>query len=368
MTFDCILVGSHLRFDGVWQRPQQIITRLARRVPVLFIEEPFAASADADQPSRAAAGEPLPAAAAIDESVAAGLWVMRPHRRSLGGALIDARTIAAARGWAGARRPLIWLYTPMMNALAEAFPTAPVVYDCMDDLAAFAFAPPAMREREASLLAGADLIFAGGRSLYEKRRSLGPRVRLYPSGVEFDHFAAARSLPPHPLFANLPHPICGYIGAVDERIDFAAIEAVADAGAQVALIGPVVKIDPRDLPRRTDIHFTGQLPYAELPALLAGLDVALMPFALNAATASISPTKTPEYLAAGKPVVSTPVADVVADYGDVVTIAAGPDAFAQAAMAAAVPDLARVARGSERARNAGWDALVTRMWNDISTE
>jgi glycosyltransferase involved in cell wall biosynthesis len=371
MTFDCILVGSHLRFDGVWQRPQQIVTRLARRVPVLFVEEPFAAAADADEPFGvpAGAGGPVAAAAAAGKPERlAGLSVLRPRRRAPDDQRIDGRTVAAAQAWVGARRPLIWLYTPMMNALAEAFPAAPVVYDCMDDLAAFAFAPPAMGEREAALLAGADLIFAGGRSLYEKRRALGPQVRLYPSGVEFDHFAAARSLPPHALFANLPHPICGYVGAIDERIDFEAIDALANAGAQVALIGPVVKIDPRALPRRTNVHFTGQQPYAELPALLAGIDVALMPFALNAATASISPTKTPEYLAAGKPVVSTPISDVVADYGDVVTIAAEPAAFAQAAIAAAAPDPVRIARGSERARNAGWDALVTRMWNDISTE
>jgi UDP-galactopyranose mutase len=225
-----------------------------------------------------------------------------------------------------------------------------------------------MRERERALCARANLIFAGGRSLYESRRALGAKVRLYPSGVEFEHFAAARELAPHPLLANVPHPICGYAGAIDERIDFAAVEAVADAGAQVAMIGPVVKIDPRDLPRRTDVHFTGQLPYAELPALLAGIDVALMPFALNEATRSISPTKTPEYLAAGKPVVSTPVADVVAGYGEVVRIAEGPAAFAREAVAALEPDPARVARGTELARNAGWDALVTRMWNDIETE
>jgi UDP-galactopyranose mutase len=351
MTFDCIVVGSHLRFDGVWQRPQHIVTRLGRRVPLLFIEEPIAAVADGDEPA-----------------AESGLTVLRPRRRAPGAERIDARTIAAARAWAGTRRPLIWLYTPMMAALADAFPQAPVVYDCMDDLAAFAFAPPEMRERERTLTERADLIFAGGRSLFEKRRGFGPKVRLYPSGVEFEHFASARALPPHPLLANLPHPICAYAGAIDERIDFSALAAVADAGAQVVLIGPVVKIDPRELPRRTNVHFTGQLPYADLPALLAGVDVALMPFALNEATVSISPTKTPEYLAAGKPVVSTPVADVVADYGDVVTIAREPAEFARAAGQAVEPDPARIARGSERARNASWDALVTRMWNDIETE
>ncbi len=352
MTFDCIVAGSHLRFDGLWQRPQHIVTRLGRRVPLLFVEEPIAAGTDAT--------DATPEAGGID--------VLRPRRRASGEARIDAATVDAVRTWVGARRPLIWLYTPMMTELADAFGDAPVVYDCMDDLAAFAFAPPAMRAREQALLARANLVFAGGRSLYAKRAGLGPKVRLFPSGVEFEHFAAARELPPHPLFANLPHPICGYIGAIDERLDYAALAALAEREAQVALIGPVVKVDPRILPRRTNVHFTGQLPYAELPSLLAGIDVALLPFARNEATASISPTKTPEYLAAGKPVVGTPIADVLADYGDLVTIAEEPEAFADACLAAAVPDPARIARGSERARNAGWDALVTRMWNDIEKE
>lgn len=351
MTFDCIVVGSHLRFDGVYQRPQHIVTRLGAHVPVLFVEEPFVAGDDRNE-----------------IRAVGGVSVLRPKRRIPCDPPIDRSTIEAVAAWVDGRRPLVWLYTPMMLELAEAFAAAPLVFDCMDELSAFAFAPPALLEREAALLERADAIFTGGRSLFERRRALGERVKLYPSGVEFEHFASARSIGPHPLLAALTKPICGYVGVVDERIDLASLEALAERDCNVVLVGPIVKIDPAVLPRRTNVHFTGQLPYALLPTILAGFDVALMPFARNAATANISPTKTPEYLAAGLPVVSTPIADVVASYGDVVTIAADPAAFADAALAAAVPDPARIAAGSARARAVGWDAIVARMWADLRRE
>jgi UDP-galactopyranose mutase len=254
----------------------------------------------------------------------------------------------------------------MMLPLADAFTGAPLVYDCMDELAAFAFAPPQLRERERALLERAELVFTGGRSLYERRRRLGEKVKLFPSGVEFEHFASARSLPPHPLFAHLAAPVWGYFGAIDERIDLDILEALAGLGGNLVLIGPVVKISPAVLPRRANVHFTGLTDYALLPAMLAGFDVAIMPFARNEATANISPTKTPEYLAGGKPVVSTPIPDVVADYGDVVTIAQTPDAFARACRGALPPDPRRVALGIERARSAGWEAIVAAMWSDLA--
>ena len=351
MTFDCIVVGSHLRFDGVYQRPQHIVTRLGRHVPVLFLEEPFPAGVDRSE---------------IRET--GGVTVLRPKRRTPGDPPVDLATIVAVTAWVDGRKPLIWLYTPMMLELADAFAGSPLVFDCMDELSAFAFAPAALLEREAALLERADAIFTGGRSLFERRRVLGERVKLYSSGVEFEHFASARTLEPHPLLAALPAPVCGYVGVVDERIEIACIEALADRACSVVLVGPIVKIDPVVLPRRTNVHFTGQLSYAILPEILAGLDVALMPFARNAATANISPTKTPEYLAAGLPVVSTPIADVVASYGDVVTIAADPEAFADAALAAAVPSRERIAAGSARAREVGWDTIVARMWADLRRE
>lgn len=350
MEVDCLVVGSHLRFDGVWQRPQQIVTRLGTRVPVLFVEEPFVADAERD--------ETVPAAG--------GVTVLRPRRAAYAHG-VDERTVAHVRSWIGGRRALVWLYTPMMFALADAAPDASVVYDCMDELSAFAFAPPELAERERELVARAALVFCGGPSLYEARRGLGAKARFAPSGVEFEHFA--RSVPPHPLHANLPKPVFGYAGVIDERIDAGALEALAREDAQVVLVGPFAKIDPASLPRRPNVHFTGRMAYADLPALLAGFDVAIMPFARNAATRFISPTKTPEYLAAGLPVVSTPVADVATRYGAFVTIAEGPDAFARACVAAAAnPDPERRARGVERARAEGWDALVTRMWNDVERE
>jgi glycosyltransferase involved in cell wall biosynthesis len=346
---ECLVVGSHLRFDGVWQRPQQIVTRLAERVPVLFVEEPFPSRSDDDRVTAEAGVEvlrPLRAAHAFDH---------------------DARTLARVRDWVGGRRAAVWLYTPMMLSLADALPDATVVYDCMDELAAFDFAPPAMRAREAALTARAALVFCGGTSLYDARRDLGAKAVLAPSGVEFEHFARAADA--HPLFAHLAHPIFGYVGVVDERIDVASIEALARRDAQVALIGPLAKIDPATLPRRANVHFTGRMAYDDLPALLAGIDVAIMPFAANAATRFISPTKTPEYLAAGKPVVSTPIVDVVRAYGDIVTVADGAEAFADACVAVSERrDADRVARGIERARAVGWDEIVRGMWNRLESE
>ncbi len=373
MSVEALIVGSHLRFDGVWQRPQQLLSRLAARVPVLFIEEPFASGEDRDltferegitvlRPFRRVS---VTAGVAVRGAVTGTADANRPGGASGTAARIDAATIASAQAWLGARKPAVWLYTPMMLELADAFPGAPLVFDCMDDLASFDFAPPGMRERERDLLARAGLIFAGGRSLYEKRRDAGTRVKLYPSGVEFAHFAGARERAPHPLLSALDGPVFGYIGVIDERIDLEIVRALAARDCHTVYVGPIVKLDPALLPRAPNVHFTGQVPYATLPAFLAGFDVALLPFARNAATANISPTKTPEYLAAGVPVVSTPIADVAADWGDVVEIAATPEAFADACFAALRRDVAGRERGIERARSVAWENIADAMWRDL---
>ena len=348
MEFQCIVVASHLRYDGVRQRPQHIVSRLARRIPVLFVEEPFAAPSDENE------------SGAYD-----GLTVLRPRRRAPNG--VDESMQRSVAAWIDDRRALFWMYSPMMASLADVLPGAPLVYDCMDDLAAFAFAPSAMRDREAALLARADVVFAGGRSLYDARRALAANVRLEPSGVEFERFAPASPIEIHPLFTHLARPLCAYVGVIDERIDLAIVERVADRVPSLALVGPVVKIEPHVLPRRPNVHCTGQMPYADLPSILAGADVAIMPFARNAATERISPTKTLEYLAAGKPVVSTPIADVVADFADVVTFAERPDAFADACLEIAA-NAPRAERGVARARDHSWDAIVERMWAALERE
>ncbi len=214
------------------------------------------------------------------------------------------RTLLADRD---VREYALWFYTPMAVPLARSLDPVAVVYDCMDELAAFALAPSELRELEDELFARADLVFTGGPSLYEVKRKRHRDVHLFPSSVDTSHFARAREPQPDPPDqADLPHPRLGFFGVIDERMDLELLERVAALRPewQLVLVGPVTKIDPASLPRRPNIHYLGQKDYADLPAYLAGWDVALLPFARNESTRFISPTKTPEYLAAGKPVVS----------------------------------------------------------------
>jgi UDP-galactopyranose mutase len=313
------------------------------------VEAPFGASGDRDE--RLGGG---------------ALQVIRPLReRGWGEPFVDAQTIATVRGIVGEARCGVWLYTPMMSELIDAFAAAPVVDDVMDELAEFDFAPPGMAARERELLERADVVFTGGPTLFEHRKGYGAKVHCHPSGVEFERFAA--DVAPHPLVAGLGGPSFLYVGVIDERLDYEILAALADAfpHGNVVLAGPIVKVDPERLVQRPNVHYTGRLPYAVLPSLLAAADVALMPFALNRATAAISPTKTLEYFAAGIPVVSTPIHDVVQLYGDVVYVAAGPQAFVAAVREALSAPAERIERGIAVARAHAWDAIVERMWAEI---
>ena len=318
-----LLCFSHLRWNFVFQRPQQLMTRLAAHYRIWFWEEPIVGGDDVawldEQP---AAGGPA----------GAGMRVMVPH---LPAGLDDAaredalagllRTALAAEGTVAVR----WYYTPMMLPFSRGVAADCTVYDCMDELSAFRFAPPALLALEEELLAASDLVFTGGYSLYEAKRGRHPDVRPFPSSVDVAHFARARSARP-----GRAAPRLGFYGVIDERMDLDLLAHVAAARPDwtIEVVGPVVKIDPADLPQLPNLYFSGPRSYDELPAVLAGWDVALMPFALNEATRFISPTKTPEYLAAGRPVVSTPIVDVARHYGmlDAVAIAAGPDRFVEA--------------------------------------
>jgi UDP-galactopyranose mutase len=214
---------------------------------------------------------------------------------------------------------ILWYYTPMAMAFTRQLKPLRVVYDCMDELSAFKGAPSPMRAREAELLARADLVFTGGQSLYEAKRGRHPNVYAFPSSIDVSHFAQARDPTQDPADQmDIPHPRLGFFGFIDERMDVELLRGLADARSDwhLVMIGPVVKIDPADLPRRANIHYLGGKAYGQLPAYLAGWDVALLPFARNESTRFISPTKTLEYLAGGKPVVSTPIRDVVQPYGE----------------------------------------------------
>jgi UDP-galactopyranose mutase len=234
-----------------------------------------------------------------------------------------------------ADRPVLWFYTPMMYPVAQHLDAAAVIYDCMDELSAFRFAPPELRSCEAMLMQRADVVFTGGHSIFEAKRHLHDNIHPFPSSVDVAHFAAARRVADASTdLQRLQRPILGYYGVIDERIDLDLVATLAATRPDwsIVMVGPVAKIDPAALPQASNIHYLGRKDYTELPACLSGWDVALMPFAINEATQFISPTKTPEYLAAGKPVVSTPVADVVRHYADVegVLIASDADAFVNA--------------------------------------
>jgi UDP-galactopyranose mutase len=241
------------------------------------------------------------------------------------------------------------------------------VYDCMDELSAFKNAPTSLKENEAALFERADLVFTGGHSLYEAKRHQHRNVYAFPSSIDAPHFAQARSAVCEPADQkDIPHPRLGFFGVIDERMDLELLDAVAEARPQwqLVMIGPVVKIDPADLPRRANIHYLGGKSYAELPAYLSGWDVALMPFARNDSTRFISPTKTPEYLAAGRAVVSTSIRDVVRPYGELglVHIADTPAEFVAAVERAMNEDTAaRMQEVDAFLGQTSWDMTWGRM-------
>lgn len=317
-----LIVFCHLRWDFVWQRPQHLLTRLALGRRVFFIEEPLPAAGEAAH------------------------WEIREPAPNV--ILCRPRTACAVPGFHGDQMPELlrllprllkdqnvgghdaWFYTPMAVPLLDALSPRVVVYDCMDELSAFRGAPPGLLDREVELLRRADVVFTGGPSLYRAKKDRHPDVHCFPSSVDAAHFRRALGRPAEPaLQAALPRPRLGFFGVIDERFDAPLIDAVAAARPdwQFTLVGPVVKIDPAMLPRRPNLHYFGQQPYEELPAFLAGWDVCLLPFARNESTRFISPTKTLEYMAAEKPIVSTPIADVAEPYGDIVYLGATPGEF-----------------------------------------
>jgi UDP-galactopyranose mutase len=355
-----VVCFSHLRWDFVFQRPQHLMTRLAQGRTVLFLEEPV--------------WQPPGTAPRLEarECPASGVVIAVPHlpdgiedsdtaTRTLLEELLAERRI---------EKPILWYYTPMMLPLSRHLDRTMTVYDCMDELSNFRFAPPEMLAREAELLRRADVVFTGGYSLYEAKRGRHPNIHPFPSSVDRAHFGSARHLPRDvmPDQAPIAGPRLGYFGVIDERMDLALLAALADArpGWSIVMVGPIVKIDPADLPRRANIHYLGAKSYGDLPGYLAGWDAALMPFALNDATRFISPTKTPEYLAGGRPVISTAIADVIRHYGDVagVSVARSAEEFVAACDAALrLPEETPgwLSEVDELLAGLSWDTTVQRM-------
>jgi UDP-galactopyranose mutase len=305
-----LICFSHLRWDFVLQRPQHLMQRFSRDRQVFFFEEFIPTD------HHLAYLEIHPFEGTSVKAIRPRIphWWSDGKRETTLAQLLD-ELIALH----GAKRPILWFYTPMMFPFAKHVDAAAVVYDCMDELANFRFAPPHLKETEAALMARADAVFTGGVSLYEAKKDRHDNIHAFPSSVDTDHFQTARTTLADPSDqAGISHPRLGYCGVIDERLDLDLIRTIAAARPNYSFVflGPIAKISHADLPKAANIHYLGQKNYADLPSYLSGWQAALMPFALNEATRFISPTKTPEYLAAGRPVVSTRIADVVRTYGD----------------------------------------------------
>jgi UDP-galactopyranose mutase len=354
-----VIVFSHLRWDFVYQRPQHLITRLAKVYRVYYFEEPVYD----------------PGASWLEiSSPVPGVLVCRPHTPIEQPGFADEQLATLHKLVEDLIRshdlgaPVVWMYTPMALPLLQRIDASAVVYDCMDELSAFRNAPPELLQREQELLKVSDVVFTGGPSLYRAKQALHTNVHCFPSSVEREHFARARDRSiDHPAQREIPHPRFGYFGVIDERFDPVSVSLLADAHPDwhVVLVGPVVKIDPATLPQRPNIHYLGQRAYQDLPAFLAGWDVCLLPFAINEATRFISPTKVLEYMAADKQIVSSPVVDVVEPYGHIVHIGRHSQAFVTAC------ERALEEKGSARARRlammqnvvntTSWDMTAAKM-------
>jgi glycosyltransferase involved in cell wall biosynthesis len=269
--------------------------------------------------------------------------------------------------------PLLWFYDPMaVVSFADQLGERAIVYDCMDELSQFKGAPPALIERERKLLDVADVVFCGGQKMRKKRLPLNANTHFFGTGVDCNHFGAALS----PELALAPEiaalrgaPVLGYFGVIDERIDYELLARLADARSDwhVVMVGPTAKVDPAEFPKRRNLHFIGGRSYAQLPALTKGFSVAMMPFALNAATEYINPTKALEYMAAGRPVVSTALDEVKSNFSSVARIARSHEDFIQyCTQEIESPSQARIARGRKLARENTWEAIVARMEQHIA--
>ncbi len=367
---------SHLRWDFVWQRPQQLLSRLAQQYRILFVEEPVTDTA-IDEPYLETYPGPTPGAepvtvARLHYPSAENFWIGHndPRTQQSYEALLDDYLKRKE-----IHQPLVWLYTPVAAPFVAALQPQLLIYDVMDELSAFKGASDALKSADRQLLEQADLVFTGGISLYRARDAHHNNIHLFPSGVDIQHFARAdtEAFEPPADIVELGSPVLGYFGVIDERMDLPLLAHLAESHPEweLLMVGPVIKIEERDLPQLLNLHYPGMKDYNELPAYLAYFDVALVPFAMNEATRHLSPTKTLEYLAAHKPVVSTPIPDIVEAYGDYVRIGHTPAEFAaqvEAALAATAEERQeRRRRERDLLANYTWDSIAQQMAARIAT-
>ena len=358
-----IIAICHLSWDWVWQRPQQFLSRHAKSHPLLFVETHCTDSPESYFKIRT-----------LEENRLINIVQMHfPSSRWTDGAFIDMerrrllQELLRTPFGVSFRKAILWINDPMaITAFAGHLGESMIVYDCMDELSQFHGAPPPLIEREEQLVRCADVIFCGGQKMRRKRLPLNPNTHFYGTGVDCQHFGAAMSEATlvHPDIADLQEPVLGYFGVIDERIDYELLAKLADADPDwsIAMVGPFAKIDPATLPQRPNLKWLGARSYVDLPSLTKGMDVCMMPFALNAATEYINPTKALEYMAAGRPVVSTALDEVKSNFRVAAHIAEDHDSFISFCRAEADnPSRARIRRGIRLAADNTWEKIVGKM-------
>lgn len=318
---------SHLRWGFVYQRPQHLLSRFAKHTRVFFIEEPIYH----DGPDKIQVTE-------TEKNIFIAVPYLTNGTTQEGVIEKQKQLIDSLFPLMNINRYFSWYYTPMALPFTLHLTPEVIVYDCMDELSAFKNAPVELKDNEKKLMHISDIVYTGGHSIYEAKKERHPNIHPFPSSIDKQHFGSARNIKNDPEDqAHIPHPRFGFFGVIDERMDIDLIANVAEAKPDwhFIIIGPVVKINPDSLPRLSNIHYIGSKSYQQLPHYIANWDIAIIPFAMNESTKYISPTKTPEYLAAGKPVISTPIRDVVAPYGNnkLVHIAANAAEFIKCAEA-----------------------------------
>lgn len=352
-----VVCFSHLRWNFVFQRPQHLLTRCGKQRRVFFIEESVSEEC-----------APHIRVSDQDNGVIVLTPVFAPHMAPEEAESFRRQALTQVLQDHKVSRYVSWYYTPMALGWIDDSEALVTIYDAMDELSLFKGAPPDLLKKENALFQRADLVFTGGFSLYEHKKQFHPNVYAFPSSVDVSHFGKSRNAQNDPEDQSaIPHPRLGFFGVIDERMNIELLAAVAERlpDCHFVLIGPVVKIDPETLPQADNIHYLGGKQYKELPAYIGGWDVALMPFALNDSTRFISPTKTPEYLAAGRPVVSTSIRDVVRTYGErnLVHIADDADSFSQACRDALHSDKTDLlCRADELLSTMSWD----NTWRSMS--
>ena len=347
-----LICFSHLRWNFVYQRPQHLMSRFAKERRVFFFEEPVY---DAPSQYNEIYDDPVSKVCVVTPHITSDTENSNEALRHL---LLLFMTSMNIKNY------MTWYYTPLSFAFSDHLNPGLLVYDCMDELSSFRFAPPALKAWEQRLFCSADIVFTGGMHLYEAKKDRHLNIFPFPSGIDTDHFIKARNFVKDPPDqAAIPHPRIGFYGVIDERFNIELLRSIAEQHPDwhFIIIGPTAKIDPASLPKNGNVHFLGMREYKELPSYLAGWDVAMMPFELNEATKYISPTKTPEFLAAGKPVVSTSIHDVVHPYGDkkLVSIADTPAEFV-----AAIEQFLSVERSKRWLKEVD-ELLETMSWDDI---